>query len=214
MDGLHDMGGMHGFGRVAVEPAEPVFHAPWERRVLGMVYQVVGFGWATIDGFRHGIERMPPVAYLTAAYYGRWLAALETVLADAGILARDAVDARLAGREAPPPGPLPAGLPQQTDGFVRTVEAAPRFVPGDAVRARNVHPRGHTRLPRYVRGRRGIVARRLPACVYPDTNAHGLGEQPQHLYTVRFDGAELWGPDAEPGVVVHVDLFEPYLEPA
>ena len=214
MDGIHDLGGMHGFGAVVVDAAEPPFHASWERRVLGMAYQVVGFGWTTIDAFRHGIERVPPVAYLTAGYYGRWLTSLETVLVEAGLLPRDAVDRRLRGAPADTTAPLAAGLPHPADGFVRPLEVTPRFAAGDAVRARNVHPPGHTRLPRYVRGRRGVVHRRLPACVYPDTNAHGLGEQPQHLYTVRFAANELWGRDAEPGTMIHVDLFEPYLEPA
>ena len=214
MDGIHDMGGMHGFGPLVVEPDEPVFHAGWQRRVLGMVYQVVGFGWSNIDAFRHGIERMEPVAYLSTGYYGRWLASLETVLVDAGVLARGAVDARLEGRPAPPaPGPA-ADLPHPADGFVRAVAASPRYLAGQTVRARNVHPAGHTRLPRYVRGKRGAVHRVHSAFVFPDANAHGAGEQPQYLYTVRFDATELWGPDAEPDAVVHLDLFEPYLEPA
>ena len=213
VDGIHDLGGMHGFGPVPVEAAEPVFHASWERRVLGMVYQVVGFGWTTIDAFRHGIERVPPLAYLTAGYYGRWLASLETVLVEAGVLSAGAVERRVAGEESATVT-LPAGLPHPTSGFVRPLDTRPHFAPGDAVRARSIHPSGHTRLPRYVRGHRGVIHRRLPPCVYPDTNAHGLGEQPQHLYTARFAGTELWGKDAEAGTVVHVDLFEPYLEPA
>jgi nitrile hydratase len=214
VDGIHDMGGMHGFGRVVVDPSEPVFHAGWQRRVFGMVYQVVGFGWSNIDAFRHGIERMDPVAYLSAGYYGRWLASLETVLVDAGVLAPGAVDARLEGRSAPPARGLAAGLPHPVDGFIRTIERAPRYLAGQAVRARNVHPAGHTRLPRYVRGRRGVVHRVHPAFVFPDANAQGAGEEPQYLYTVRFDATELWGPDAEPDTAVHLDLFEPYLEPA
>ena len=206
------MGGMHGFGPVAVEADEPVFHAPWQRRVLGMVYQVVGFGWANIDAFRHGIERIDPVRYLQAGYYGRWLASLETVLREAGVLAPGEVDARLAGRPAPPASVPRDGLPHPTAGFVRAVDATPRFAAGQAVRARNANPAGHTRLPRYVRGKRGVVHRVHPAFVFPDTNAHGAGEQPQYLYTVRFEPAELWGPDAEAGSALHVDLFEPYLE--
>ncbi len=212
MDGIHDMGGMHGFGRVVVDRDEPVFHARWQRRVLGMVYQVVGFGWSNIDAFRHGIERMPPVAYLTAGYYGRWLASLETVLVDAGVLAPGEVDARLTGSAPPPSNPTDV-RPHPIEGFVRTIEASPRFAVGEVVGARNVHPAGHTRLPRYVRGKRGTVHRVHPAFVFPDANAHGAGERPQYLYTVRFDATELWGPDVEPGASVHLDLFEPYLEP-
>ena len=214
MNGIHDLGGMHGFGRVDVEPDEPVFHARWERRALGMVYQVVGFGWATLDAFRHGIERMDPVADLSVGYYGRWLAALERVLVERGVLAPGDVEARSAGRPVAAPAAVPAVPEAPTSGFVREVDRPPQFRPGDAVRARAVSPREHTRLPRYVAGRRGVVHRLQPPCVFPDTNAHGRGENPQHLYNVRFAAAELWGDAAEPGTSVHIDLFEPYLEPA
>jgi nitrile hydratase len=204
---------MHGFGPVTVEPNEPVFHAPWERRVLGMAFQVVGFGWTTLDAFRHGIERMNPITYLTASYYARWLASLETVLVDAGVLAPGEVQARVEGK-APPPATSPAaGLPRRAGGFVRAVDTQPAFAAGQSVRARNAHPTGHTRLPRYVRGRRGVVARVHAAFVFPDANAHGAGEAPQYLYTVRFAASELWGRDAEAGSTVYLDLFEPYLEP-
>jgi nitrile hydratase subunit beta len=213
VNGIHDMGGMHGFGRVDVEPDEPVFHARWEQRVLGMVFQVVGFGWTTIDAFRHGIERMDPVAYLTVGYYGRWLGALERVLVERGVLASEDVDARSAGRPVPAPASRSAGPNAVASGFVREVDRAARFRSGDAVRTRVASPSGHTRLPRYVAGRRGVVHRVQPPCVFPDTNAHGLGEHPQHLYNVRFTAAELWGAAAEPGTSVHLDLFEPYLEP-
>jgi nitrile hydratase len=213
VDGIHDMGGMHGFGRVPMVPDEEPSLAHWEQRVTGMVYQWVGRGWANIDAFRHAIERLPPATYLTVGYYGRWLAALELLATEAGVLAPGAVDARLAGEpataaeQASPPG-------KPAMGFVRPLDRAPRFAVGTTVRARNLHPAGHTRLPRYVRGRCGVVERIHPACVFPDANAHGRGEEPQHLYAVRFAAAELWGPEAEPGTSVSVDLFEPYLEPA
>ena len=213
MNGIHDLGGMHGFGRIEVESDEPVFHARWEERVLGMVYQVVGFGWVTLDAFRHGIERMDPVAYLTAGYYGRWLAAMERLLAERGVLAPGDVDARSAGRAVGVPAGM-AGVPGRVAaGFERPVDRAPRFQPGDAVRARVRSPGGHTRLPRYVAGRAGIVHLRRPAFVFPDSNAHGRGEDPQYLYNVRFAATELWGDAAEPDSCVHIDLFEPYLEP-
>jgi nitrile hydratase subunit beta len=213
VNGIHDLGGMHGFGRIDVEPDEPVFHARWEQRVLGMVFQVVGFGWATIDAFRHGIERMDPAAYLTAGYYGRWLASLEQLFVERGVLAAGDIEARITGRPVAVPATAPAAPEAVASGFVRELDRAPRFQPGDAVRARVVSPRGHTRLPRYVAGRRGTVHHLQPPCVFPDSNAHGLGENPQHLYNVRFAAAELWGDSAEPGTSVHIDLFEPYLEP-
>ncbi len=211
MNGIHDLGGMHGFGPVVVEPDEPVFHGAWEGRVLGMVYQMVGFGWANIDAFRHAIERLNPVDYLTAGYYGRWLASLETLLVERGLLARGDVDARLCG-EAIAPTARPSDLPRPASGFERTVEEAPRFAVGQPVRARNLNPGGHTRLARYLRGKRGVVNRVHGAFVFPDTNAHGRGEHPQHLYSVRFAADELWGADAEASSSVHVDLFEDYLE--
>jgi nitrile hydratase subunit beta len=212
MNGIHDMGGMHGFGPVVVEPDEPVFHAAWEERVLGMVYTIVGFGWTSVDAFRHSIERIDAVTYLTAGYYGRWLASLERICVEAGLLAPGDVDRRLTG-ESVVAQPLPS-MPAAGRGFVRTLERAPRFKVGDAVRPRVVSPAGHTRLPRYVAGRVGYVHRMQPACVFPDSNAAGKGENPQHLYNVRFAASELWGADAEPGMVLHIDLFEPYLEPA
>ena len=206
------MGGMHGFGRVPVEPNEPLFHAPWESRVLGMVFQVVGGGWSNIDAFRHAIERLAPVMYLQAGYYGRWLRALETLLVEAGLLGRGEVDERLAGTPAREPA---ASAPHSGAfvGVVRPVESPPRFAVGDRVLARNVHPAGHTRLPRYARGRQGVVHRVHPACVFPDTHAHGRGENPQYVYGVRFPARELWGTDAEEGSAVYLDLFDQYLEP-
>ncbi len=213
MNGIHDLGGMHGFGDVTVERDEPVFHGRWEGRVLGMVYQMVGFGWLNIDAFRHGIERTPPVDYLRLGYYGRWLASLERVLVERGVLAPREVDARCAGTTVTPPPP--PTLPDTMAGpFERTLERAPRFQVGDRVRVQVASPAGHTRLPRYVAGRRGVVTRRHAAYVYPDTNAHGRGEDPQHLYNVRFDATELWGDAGEIGAHLHLDLFEPYLEAA
>lgn len=213
MNGIHDLGGMHGFGPIPVERDEPVFHAPWEARVLGMVYQVIGYGWVNVDAFRHGIERTHPVDYLTLGYYGRWRASLERILVERGVLAPDDVETRAAGASVPPlPAPTPPAATEY--GFERRVDTPARFHAGDAVRARVASPPGHTRLPRYVAGRRGVVASVRAAYVFPDSNAHGRGETPQHLYNVRFDAAELWGPGAEPGTSLRIDLFEPYLEPA
>jgi nitrile hydratase subunit beta len=193
VDGIHDLGGMQGFGPVVVEPDEPVFHAPWEGRVFAMAALVMARGIANPDAFRHAIERLPPVVYLSAGYYRRWLAALERLVGERG--------------DAAPAAPGPPGAR-------REVAEAPRFAAGQAVIARDVHPGGHTRLPRYVRGRRGVVARVHPAWVFPDTNAHGQGEQPQHAYAVRFAARELWGDGADARAAIHVDLFESYLEPA
>ncbi len=214
MDGIHDLGGMHGFGAIRVEPDEPVFHASWEGRVFAMALLLSAGSLANIDRFRHAIERLPPSTYLGAGYYGRWLRAVETLFVEGGVLRPGELDARVSGARAadptrPPPTP-PADAPA---GAVRAAPHPPRFRVGQVVRARNIHPPGHTRLPRYVRGKRGVVTIVHPAWVFPDTNAHGLGEHPQFAYAVRFGGEELWGPDAEPGTAVHVDCFESYLEP-
>ena len=207
------MGGMHGFGPIVREADEPVFHAAWEKRVLGMAYQLVGFGWTNLDAFRHSIERMDPVAYLCRGYYGRWLDAAERVAVEAKLLAAGDVAARMAGRPVASPTDVP--IPgRAAASFVRTLDRAPRFALGDRVTARIASPPGHTRLPRYVAGRTGVVRYVHPACVFPDSNARFAGEDPQHLYNVRFLASDLWGSDAEPGVVLHIDLFEPYLEPA
>jgi nitrile hydratase subunit beta len=214
VNGIHDLGGMHGFGRVVVEPNEPVFHERWEGRMFAVAALLTARGLANADAFRHAIERLPPAVYLTAGYYGRWLAAVERLLVERGILAPGELDARARGEHAAGgDGRLPersGALP----GARREVARAPRFAAGQTVVARNLHPAGHTRLPRYVRGRRGIVARVHPAWVFPDSNAHGLGENPQHAYAVRFAARELWGEDADAHAAIHVDLFEAYLEPA
>jgi nitrile hydratase beta subunit len=209
MNGIHDMGGMDGFGRIHVERDEPVFHAPWQARVFGLVALApVG----NTDAFRHAIERIDPEAYLAGGYYGRWMAAIEMRLVEEGMLAMGEVDARMRGEPAPGPPGRALGL-EGEDRALRHLDSAPRFAVGDAVRARNHQPRGHTRLPGYARSRRGRIARVHPAWVYPDTHAHGRGEQPTYAYAVRFAARELWGADADPAASVCVDLFEPYLDP-
>lgn len=185
MDGIHDLGGMQGFGPVVRD--EATFHEDWERRVFGIA---LASSLANIDAFRHAVERLDPVTYLTAGYFGRWLAALERLVAED--------DARVRN-----------GSPLAR----RAVQRAPRFRVGEAVRVRDLRTDGHTRLPGYARGRVGRIERVHPAFVLPDTNAHGSGEHPQYVYCVRFAGDEIWGATAEPGTCVHVDLFEPYLEP-
>ncbi len=198
MPDVHDLGGRAGFGRVVAERGEPVFHAAWEGRVLAMMYLALGRGWVNVDSFRHGVERMSPPLYFAASYYERWLTSLETILSEAGVLAQG---------YAPPP-------PPENGRFERAAPRAPRFALGASVRTRARKTHGHTRLPGYASEKLGVIARVRGGFIYPDTHAHGEGEQPQHLYTVRFDARELWGDAAEPAGFVHVDLFEPYLEPA
>ena len=212
MNGIHDMGGLHGFGSVEIEPGEPVFHERWEARVFGIVTSLPS---GNLDAGRHGLERLDPVSYLQNGYYGRWLAALERGLLAGGVLGAEEIEARMRAplrRAARPAAPhwKPSGRPS----YARAVDRAPRFREGAAVRTRNHQPKGHTRLPAYARCRLGAIERVHAAMVYPDDHAHGRGENPQHLYTVRFAARELWGPEAEPDTAVYLDLFEPYLEPA
>ncbi len=221
MNGPHDMGGMHGFGPVVREENEPVFHGDWEKRVYGIVQAVRARGIYNIDESRHGIERMPPADYLASSYYERWLASAERLLAEKGVVSPEELEARVALLEADLDAPLPRHEDAQfIEGMRARITArpsyeragpAPRFAPGDRIRTRNVHPTGHTRLPRYARGKRGVIHACRGSHVFPDTHAHGRGEQPQPLYSVRFDARELWDTSAEPGACVHLDLWESYL---
>ena len=214
MNGVHDMGGMDGFGPVVPEQNEPVFHADWERRMYAITGLVMGAGQVNIDEFRHAIERMPPARYLASSYYERWLAAAETLLVERGIVTRaeliakesPSVDAALIANANAARGPAPI-----KDKLAAKPPRA-RFAKGDRVRARNLNPAGHTRLPRYVRGKTGIVARDWGVFVFPDTNAHHAGTKPQHCYSVLFDARELWGKSAS-RERVYLDLWEDYLEP-
>ena len=219
MDGIHDLGGMHGFGEVEVEDNEPVFHAGWEVKAFALTS--VPIPDSSIDRFRHAIERLPPETYLGAGYYGRWLYATESLFVETGLLGRAEIEERVTalrnGEDPPPATPAPPTTTtvEEARGAKREVDHPPRFAVGDAVVTREfpIHPSGHTRLPRYARGRVGAVAQVYDAYVFPDTNAHNLGESPQHVYCVGFGGKELWGEEAEPGTSVYLDLFETYLEP-
>ena len=207
MNGIHDLGGKDGFGRIEMESDEPVFHARWEARVFGLNLLAL----ANIDASRHAVERIDPGSYLALPYYGRWLRGLETLLLEQGLLGEGEIEARMQGRDQParPVGarPAPGGGESR-----REIAARPAFAVGERVRTRNHQPRGHTRLPAYARARSGVVAIVHPAFVLPDTHAHGLGESPEYVYAVRFEGRELWGDAAEPGTTVVLDCFESYLE--
>jgi len=224
MDGIHDLGGKHGFGPVSVEAHEPAFHERWEARVFAML-RAAGVAGAlrNSDQFRHAIERIDPGAYLTHGYYGRWLGGIETLLVEAGVIGHGELDARvraLGGNADALVAARPAAHPDTIDYLPpephsrRELAGLPRFGVGDRVRTA-LHPvPGHTRLPAYARGRCGVVVAHHGGWVFPDSNAHGDGERPQHLYTIAFAGVELWGSHSEPGTRVHLDLFEPYLEEA
>jgi nitrile hydratase beta subunit len=217
MNGVHDMGGMTCFGPVVREENEPIFHAPWERRVFALGMSSMG-NLGTLDEFRHAGERMDPAHYLAAPYYEHWLAAMETLAVEKGILTREELasgqttEMNLGTRPPLPPEAVPIVVQKGVPCDRREGRLKPRFKAGDRVTARNLNPSGHTRLPRYVRGKQGVIDRAHGTFVYPDTNAHGGGERPQPLYSVRFSARELWGPAAGRGQL-YIDLWEDYLTP-
>ena len=216
MDGIHDMGGMHGFGKVESEKNEPVFHAAWEGRCLALNRAMGAIGAWTIDEGRAGIEALPPDVYLASSYYGKWALRLHNMVIARGLAAADELAAGHALHEAKPlPRKLTAAdVPRTlTRGcFGRPAPASARFAVGDRVRTKNIHPATHTRLPRYARGHVGIVEAIRGCHVFPDSTAVGGGENPQWLYTVVFDARELFGEAADPTLSVSIEAFEPYLE--
>lgn len=225
MNGIHDMGGLHGFGEVHIEHDEPVFHTRWEGRVFCMTQVLDTLEIWNLDEHRHEIELMDAEAYLTVGYYGRWLFAMERLLTRKNIIAQEEIDLRVADylSDTRSPTPLPTrqhNWPLRAEARIRwgawrkEVEVEPRYHVGDCVRVRNIHPEGHTRVTAYTRGKRGMISIvNNEAWVFPDTRAHYRGENLQPVYNVRFDAIELWGLQAEAGTYVHVDLSEDHLEP-
>jgi nitrile hydratase len=215
VNGVHDMGGIHGLGPVAPEADEPVFHHDWEGRVHALV--IASPTRANLDAGRHQRELIPGPAYLAMSYYEKWFEALRQLLLSGGYVA----EAEMAAARADPAAPkaTPRLAPDEVTGvfsrrgsYLRDAPSPALFAIGDKVRARNLHPTGHTRLPRYVRGRVGVIERVHGAHVFPDTHAHTGADDPRWLYLVRFTSRELWGPDAAERDSVSLDLWEPYLE--
>ncbi len=219
MNGVHDMGGMHGFGPVAPERDEPVFHEEWEGRVYALHRALGAFGLWNIDAARHVLEKYRPDEYLRMSYYERWGERLFQHVVTYGLVTPEELATGSPDPAAPQGTPalttadeprfLNRGLPPSDDPSIRA-----SFAVGQAVAARNRQPEGHTRLPRYLRGHRGVIVRDHGVHVFPDTNAHFRGEKRQHLYAVRFSARDLFGATAAPRDTVHADLFEDYLEPA
>ncbi len=222
MDGVHDLGGMDGFGKVKPEPEDkPPFAETWEGRVLAMTRALGQAGAWNIDFGRHGIERLPPHIYLAATYYQKWFLRNEKLCLETGLVTADELAASHASK---PAKPLPGNVVQPDDigvtlvrgSFGREPQAPARFAIGDTVRTKNIHPKSHTRLPRFVRGHTGRIERIQGCHVFPDSAATAPrgDENPQWLYTVVFDGRDLWGPDSDPTLEVSIEAFEPYLEAA
>jgi nitrile hydratase beta subunit len=219
MNGVHDMGGMHGMGPVAPEPNEPVFHERWEARTLALNLATAALGKWSIDAGRHSRERIPPAEYLRMSYYEKWLVGLITLLEETGLVSRAELDDMRPSADSAKSTPAltadrVAPMLAQGRSYARPLNRPPRFVAGQRVRARKINPTGHTRLPRYVRGNLGVIDGLRGAHVFPDSSAHFGGENPQHLYSVRFPARELWGEAASPRDAVYLDLWEDYLEPA
>jgi nitrile hydratase len=222
MNSIHDMGGMDGLGRINPEPEaqEPTFHADWERRVFGLSQAVGALGLWNIDISRHSRERMNPVEYLSNTYYENWFAGLKTLLLESGLLTEDELRTGKAGGEIDDELKSrvlhleqAAGGRRGRQSSKREIDAAPRFKAGDRVRTVNRHPAGHTREPRYVRGRDGTIHEHYGAHVYPDLSSRGVDEG-HHLYSVRFEASELWGESAVARGAVYLDMWEDYLETA
>jgi nitrile hydratase len=222
MNGVHDLGGMHGFGSINPEPEteEPVFHTAWEKRVFGLTLAAGFLGKWNIDMSRHARERQHPVDYLQHTYYENWLAGMEKLLVEAKLVnpeelktgkAAEPADKSIRQRvlkAADVAAAIAKGGPVEM-----TITDEPRFKSGERVRAVNRHPTGHTREPRYVRGRVGTIHEHHGAHVFPDRNAEGIKEG-RHLYSVCFTAEALWGENATGPSAFYVDLWEDYLEPA
>jgi len=219
MNGVHDMGGMHGMGAVQCETDEPVFHSEWEGRVFALNQAMSAWGTWNIDARRYAIEVIPAADYLRMSYYEKWFTRLVELMVRSGQVSRLEVESGRAavGCTRATPALMAAAVPAviaRGSSTERKVAVAASFRVGQMVRARNMHPVGHTRLPRYVRGKVGLVDRDHGVFVFPDTNAEFRGEKPQHVYSVRFAARELWGEQASPRDAVYVDLWDDYLEPA
>jgi nitrile hydratase len=219
MNGAQDLGGMMGFGPIAPEADEPVFHAEWERRALAISLAANACGLWNIDIGRHARETLPPADYLAKSYYDIWISGLEKNLVRFAM----ASEAELrAGHALGPARAVPGKLLAADVGrvmargtpYARPAPSPAAFAIGDEVRTKVMNPSTHTRLPRYARGKTGVVDAVRGCHVLPDSNAHGHGEDPRWLYTVRFAARELWGDDADRTLTVSIDAFEPYLEHA
>jgi nitrile hydratase len=223
MNGIHDLGGMHGFGPVEAEPNEPVFHEDWERRIFALTLAMMVW---RLGSLRRAWEQMPPAEYLATSYYEHWLFALRWLLAQSDLVDPRELERMSEAPETVPPPPIAAKVrdgalapedavalrPSRGGGLEDSV--APRFAPGQTILTRNINPVGHTRLPRYARGRHGVIERDYGVFVFPDSSVAGEGQRPQHVYSVRFEARELWGAAASATDGVYIDLWDDYLDPA
>ena len=217
MNSVHDMGGMHGMGPIEYDKDEPVFHEPWEGRAWALVRTMGRWGTPRTRNFRYELELIPAADYLRMSYYERFISLMIDRLLRANLVTRSELERGTAESGSPKPAPPPpqAGRAGTAASGV-DAHVKPRFKVGQQVRARVINPLGHTRLPRYTRGRLGRIARDHGPFAFQDTDVHGdpLSQIPQHVYTVRFAARELWGAQADPRDGVYVDVWDDHLEHA
>lgn len=222
MNGIHDIGGMEGLGEIRQVENEPRFYEDWERTAFAILLGMAAQGYWNLDEFRHGFERMNPVHHFTAGYYAKWLSSSSTLLVEKGVIDKDELDQRTEMYKKNPNKEIPTRkdpeLVEQVKQLVkhggsteREVTFNPKFYVGQKVKTKNIHPSGHTRLPRYARDKYGVINEIYGAHVFPDASAHGKGDNPEYLYSVKFDGYELWG--EEKRETVYLDLWDSYLMP-
>jgi nitrile hydratase len=217
MNGIHDMGGMHGLGPIVYDKNEPVFHGVWEGRVWGLISNLGPWGRGRRWGnSRYDLERIPPAEYLRMSYYERWFTLIVNRLLRSDLITPAELETGKADPRRPKPTLLPAAPPTATVTASQNARIIARFKPGQKVRSRNLHPVGHTRQPRYTRGKLGVIVRDNGTFAVQDTDTDGqsLRGRPQHVYCVRFAARELWGDAASSRDSVYVDLWEDYLEHA
>lgn len=225
MNGVFDLGGTDGLGKVVIPPVEPIFRAEWERKAFSLLVFGFAAGFFGLDQFRHQIEKMDPAWYLKSPYYEHWLYSVESHGIRVGVIDADELDHRtqfyLDNPNAPQPDHEPkpelVELANQVSRHgapaAREVDRPAQFNVGDRVTVKTDSPFGHTRRARYVRGRTGEIVMSHGAAIYPDSAGIGHGEAPEYVYTVKFSSHELWGDEtAEPNTTVHIDVFEPYIE--
>lgn len=220
MNGVHDMGGMDGMGPIRSEINEPVFHSAWEGRVYVLTRAIGAWRKWNIDTGRWYIERIPGSEYLRMSYYERWFTRLVELLVTTGLVSRREIETGSPDPGSPKQSPALRADRVPEMALNRNIASSyepsvrPRFKPGQHVRARNLNPKGHTRLPRYARGKVGRIERDHGVYNFPDANAEGRGPKRQHVYSVRFTGRELWGQQASEQHVVYIDLWDDYLDKA
>ncbi|MEP2707246.1 MAG: nitrile hydratase subunit beta [Roseibium sp.] len=217
MNGAQDLGGQMGFGPIELEDNEPNFHAKWEQRAFALTLAMGATGSWNIDTSRHARESLPPADYLSSSYYKIWTMGLEKLCLDKGLITESELSS---GKALEPAKPVKQVLKAENVSAVlakggpadRPEEQPARFKVGDKIRTKRMHPEGHTRLPRYARDTVGVIDAIHGVHVFPDTSAHGKGENPTWLYSVAFKGTDVWGPESDPSVSLRIDLWEPYLD--